>query len=177
MKYGDLREENRHYVTIAQFLKRLGICVPEIYFHDSDERLIWMEDLGECDLWSYRNEPWSTRRPLYHSALDQVSELHARAHCDPEVPAGSLQPGFDLTLYRWEQNYFFENCLIRYFGIAPESIEENCDRQTLDQIAHSLSGCTGALIHRDFSVAEYSRPCWRDLPDRLPGFASGPGAV
>src|SRR5204862_4540302 len=48
VKYNLEREENRHYVPIANFLGTHGIRVPEIYFHDPDEGLIWLEDLGEC---------------------------------------------------------------------------------------------------------------------------------
>ena len=40
----------------------LGVRAPKIYFHDEAEGLIWMEDLGERDLWSYRSEPWPVRR-------------------------------------------------------------------------------------------------------------------
>ena len=54
VKYGDQREENRHYVSIAQFLGAQGIQVPRIYFHDEVQGLIWMEDLGEIDLWELR---------------------------------------------------------------------------------------------------------------------------
>ena len=80
VKYGDSREENRHYCAIAEFLASLGLCVPAIYFHDEAQHLIWMEDLGDLDLWSFRNEPWMQRKKLYERALDQLVTLHTRAH-------------------------------------------------------------------------------------------------
>src|ERR671925_1370371 len=49
VKYNLEREENRHYVEIAQFLEEHGICAPRIYHHDTEEGLIWLEDLGERD--------------------------------------------------------------------------------------------------------------------------------
>ena len=52
VKYGEQREENRHYVEIDAFLASLGVRVPKIYFQDESEKLIWMEDLGSRDLWS-----------------------------------------------------------------------------------------------------------------------------
>src|SRR5476651_1683238 len=58
VKYSSQKEENCHYVAIAQFLGATGIRVPRIYFHDETEGLIWMEDLGESDLWENRGEPW-----------------------------------------------------------------------------------------------------------------------
>jgi len=56
VKYNLEREENRHYVQIANFLDARGIRVPKIYFHDPAEGLIWIEDLGENDIYSYRHE-------------------------------------------------------------------------------------------------------------------------
>jgi len=47
VKYNLEREENRHYVQIAKFLVAHGIRVPKIYYHDPDEGLIWIEDLGD----------------------------------------------------------------------------------------------------------------------------------
>src|SRR6201998_426599 len=58
------REENRHYARIAEFLRTHGIRAPRIYFHDPTEGLIWIEDLGETDLFSYRRESWPMRRPF-----------------------------------------------------------------------------------------------------------------
>src|ERR1051325_9931633 len=77
VKYNREREENRHYVTIANFLAEHRIRVPEIYFHDPDEGLIWLEDLGERDLYSYGQEGWLVGRAFYELALDQIAALHA----------------------------------------------------------------------------------------------------
>src|SRR5438045_1761861 len=56
VKYNLDREENRHYVEIAEFLATHKISAPKIYFHDPSEGLIWIEDLGKTDLWSHRGE-------------------------------------------------------------------------------------------------------------------------
>src|SRR5919197_2032475 len=115
VKYNREREENRHYVTIANFLAEHGIRVPEIYFHDADEGLIWLEDLGERDLYSYRDESWLVRRAFYESALDQIAALHALPEPVCIEMKQHLPAEFNSELYRWKQNYFFENSLSRYF--------------------------------------------------------------
>ncbi len=146
VKYGDSREENRHYVSIAQFLAEIGVHVPEIYFHDEAERLIWMQDLGERDLWAFRDEPWETRRELYAKALDEIVALHTRGHRAIAECELNLQVEFNAELYRWEQNYFFENCVQRFFNrdAAP------CDDDALAQIAAQLDSQARVLVHRDF---------------------------
>ena len=150
VKYGGQREENRHYVAIAQFLDLEGIRVPRIYFHDEAEGLIWMEDLGEIDLWEHRNELWPQRRELYFSALDQASLLHERAHVAPGVEVLHLQKEFNAELYRWEQDYFFDNCLGRFFKVAPEVLDAIRRDPVPVAIADELAALPRVLVHRDF---------------------------
>src|SRR5205823_6405981 len=76
VKYNLEREENRHYVRIAEFLTEHGIRAPKVYFHDAEEGLIWIEDLGETDLFSFRNDGWLVIEALYRSALDELAKLH-----------------------------------------------------------------------------------------------------
>src|SRR5207253_210523 len=101
VKYSLEREENRHYVQIAQFLTEHGIRVPKIYFHDPAEGLIWIEDLGEADLFGYRRESWLVRRAFYESALDEVAKLHRLPEEECLRIKGSLPAEFNAALYRW----------------------------------------------------------------------------
>lgn len=150
VKYNLEREENRHYVEIAEFLTEHRIRAPRIYFHDPAEGLIWIEDLGKSDLWSYREESWLVRRAFYESALDEIVKLH----CLPEgvgcAIQKSLPAAFDTVLYRWEQNYFFENCLGRYFGVEEEKLSEVMALPALHEIAERLGSRPRVLVHRDF---------------------------
>jgi len=146
VKYNDHREENRHYVAIAQFLDQTGIRVPRIYFHDPAEGLIWMQDLGEEDLWASRNESWPVRRSLYRSALEQALLLHSEAMGLYENDSITLQKEFNAELYHWEQEYFFEHCLGRHFGRDPQTVE----RAPFQEIASRLARQPRVLVHRDF---------------------------
>ena len=150
VKYGDQREENRHYVSIARFLDAQGIKVPRIYFHDELEGLIWMEDLGEIDLWEHRSEPWPVLGALYRSALDQAFLLHTRAHNAPSAAGLRLEKEFNAELYLWEQNYFFENCLERYFKVDPALVNLHRRSAPLEKIAVELAVLPRVLAHRDF---------------------------
>lgn len=150
VKYNLEREENRHYVDIAEFLATHKIRAPKIYFHDPAEGLIWIEDLGKSDLWSYREESWLVRRAFYESALAEIVKLHC-------LPAEAIHPiqknlpaEFDEALYRWEQNYFFENCLGRFFGVDGGELSELAGLNSLGQIAQDLARRPRVLVHRDF---------------------------
>lgn len=150
VKYGNQRDENRHYVAIAQFLDAEEIRVPRIYFHDETEGLIWMEDLGEIDLWTYRNDPWTERRVLYRSALEQVARLHARAHSAEGVERLQLQKEFNADLYLWEQDYFFDHCLTLFFKVDEPTVATHRHCPVLKKITEDLAALPRVLVHRDF---------------------------
>ena len=174
VKYNLEQGENRQYVQIAQFLSEHEIRAPKIYFHDPEEGLIWIEDLGEADLWSYRNESWRVRRPLYVSALDEVAKLHCLPTPAADRIRKDLPTEFDTALYLWEQQYFFENCLGRYFGVD----------EKLRDGAGGLAGvagdrtATGEFAARArasrFPIAEHHYPRWPGASDRFPR-ECGPG--
>src|SRR5207249_12013904 len=148
VKYNLEREENRHYVPIANFLGTHGIRVPEIYFHDPDEGLIWLEDLGECDIYSYRQESWLVRRAFYESALGQIATLHALPESVCVEMKEHLPAEFDAELYRWEQNYFFKNCLGRYFKIDKVKLASVAALPALQEIAQVLPYVPSVLVQR-----------------------------
>lgn len=173
VRYGADRPENRHYVTIAQFLSQVGVRVPAVHFHDEAEGLIVMEDAGETDLWSFQKASWRERRALYQRTLDQALTLHTLAHNAPGVEQLQLQQQFDTALYRWEQEYFFEHCLGRHFEIAEKRLKEG--RQRLEEVAQHLASLPRCLVHRDFQsqnvIVREGEVCLIDFQGLRPGLA------
>ena len=150
VKYNLEREENRLYVQVAEFLAANGIRTPRVYFHDAVEGLMWIEDLGETDLWSYRDDNWVARRALYDSALEQVAKLHALPNEAADGIRKDFPPEFDAALYTWEQQYFFENCLGRHFGMDDDERAELAALPALQEIPSRLAELPRVLVHRDF---------------------------
>jgi aminoglycoside/choline kinase family phosphotransferase len=150
VKYNLEREENRHYVEIAKFLDIHGIRVPKIYFHDASEGLIWVEDLGEQDLHSYRGDSWLVRRAFYESALDEIIKLHSLPESVCLEMKEHLPAEFNAALYRWEQRYFFNNCLGRCFKVDESKRKELAALPGLREIARRLASLPRVLVHRDF---------------------------
>ncbi len=173
VKYGSLRDENHQFCVIAEYLDLLGVRVPKIYHHDESEGLIWMEDLGERDLWSFRRESSKLKMKLYRETLDQIAILHDRTSPVPDVQPLRLQAEFNAELYRWEQRYFFENCLQRYFKLEPEVIEKRANFEALANIADRLATLPRTLVHRDFQsqnvIIFNGHPCLIDFQGLRPG--------
>ena len=144
------KEENSHYATVARFLNTQGVPVPRVLAEKHSLRLLWLEDMGEQDLWASRNEPWDIRRPLYESVLRGAALLH---RIRPESAAENglkLQPGFDERLYRWEQEYFAKYCLGELFGISDSKRTALLRGEGLSHLASNLAAHPPQLVHRDF---------------------------
>lgn len=150
VKYSGHKEENRHYVDIARFLASAGLQVPHIYLHDPAEGLIWMQDLGEKDLWSHREDPWEIRRPLYESALIEVFKMHSAATRRLDGCGLTLEREFNEQLYLWEQGYFFEHCLGNFFQLPAADVRRLSGLAALHSAATRLASLPRVLVHRDF---------------------------
>ena len=163
VKYNPEKIENERFVAIANFLNGIGVNSPLIYYHELDQGLIWMQDLGEDDLWQYRTESWAVRRRFYETALDQVAVLHSA-----ELALGEnlrLQLGFDESLYRWEQNYCLENCLGLYFQVPAAEIERLREHASFANLAKRLASYPTGFGSPRFSIAEYHHLGRASLPD------------
>jgi aminoglycoside/choline kinase family phosphotransferase len=148
VKYRVDRGENARFVAIANFLSGIGINAPLIYFHDEEQGSIWLQDLGDEDLWHHRADSWDVRGELYRRTLDEALILHKT---DPEVrlpPNGP--PEFDAALFRWEQEYGFQNCFQLCFRIEESRIREIANRTEFTSLTEQLAAYPRMLIHRDF---------------------------
>jgi len=144
------KEENRHYASLAEFLSSHEVPVPRVLAHSEEEGLLWLEDLGENDLWSFRNEPWEVRRPLYESVLRGILLLHRIPSHATDVEGLHLQIAFDERLYRWEQEYFTEYCLGGLFGMPDETLATLLSSESFQRLASGLASKPRQLVHRDF---------------------------
>ena len=118
--------------------------------------------------------PWPQRRALYQRTLDQALILHTQAHRAPGAEQLKfLQPVFDAALYRWEQDYFFEHCLGRHFGITRRI--DRAIARALHAIADELAAQPRCLVHRDFQsqnvIVREGEVCLIDFQGLRPGLA------
>ena len=106
--------------------------------------------MGEQDIYGYRHDSWLVRRAFYESALDQIVKLHSLPESVCAEMKEHLPAEFNAALYRWEQKYFFQNCLGRYFSISESRRKELAALPVLREIAKHLASLPRVLVHRDF---------------------------
>jgi len=147
--YDPKRVENTYYADIAAFLHEIGVPAPRVIRHDPARCLIVVEDLGESDIWSYRETPWETRRALYQKTLTIAHRLHSFPKND--FPSGRvrLMEGFGPHLYRSERDYFKEHFVrdVSKIKVGP-SFERELEAE-LSALAERIGSTVRCLVHRD----------------------------
>lgn len=113
--YAETPRENFLYAPLAEFLRRKGVPVPAVRFHDPQRRVIVMEDAGSRDLGA---APAYGRREFYFKALRAAGKVHSIPAAEFVDGGIGLCPPFDGSLYAWEQDYFMEECARGVFGIG-----------------------------------------------------------
>jgi aminoglycoside/choline kinase family phosphotransferase len=108
-----------------------------------------MEDLGETDLWSFRESPWEIRKTFYQKTLAIVHRLHFFPEKDFPSSRVKLMEGFGPDLYRWERDYFRNYFVRDVCGIELQPSLEGELETELFNLARRLSGMLPSLIHRD----------------------------
>jgi hypothetical protein len=86
-----------------------------------------------------------------------------------------LPAEFNSELYLWEQNYFFENCMGRYFKIDNAKLAPLAALPALQKIAEQLASFPRVLVHRDFQsqniIIRNSQAHLIDFQGMRPGLA------
>jgi aminoglycoside/choline kinase family phosphotransferase len=139
----DERPDSDNFLPVAKFLKATKLNVPEIYHEIPHRRVALVQDLGDDDLYSLKDEPFSKREPYYRSALEQLDKLfYSKAPKDFE-----LMPPFDEAMYRWEQEYFLEHFVEGTLGMDGTALRESPE---MADLARRLGSGAKHLVHRDF---------------------------
>jgi hypothetical protein len=149
VRYDPTRVENTYYAGIAAFLREIDIPVPRLIRHDPEAGLLLIEDLGDTDLWSFRENSWENRRPLYQKTLTILQRLHSISEEKFPSDRVRLMEGFGPDLYRWERDYFRKHFVEDFCGIPLEPSFERELESELSALGERLSGTVRSLVHRD----------------------------
>lgn len=149
MHYEHTRRENTYYVDIAKFLQSIHIPSPRILAHDANRGFVLMEDLGDIDLWSIRQQPWEERGHYYRLTLSLIYRLHTYPLERFPWNAVHLMERFDAELYGWEHTYFTEHFVSSLCGIHLTQKEHENLFAELRELTRRLMNTPNCLIHRD----------------------------
>jgi aminoglycoside/choline kinase family phosphotransferase len=150
MQYTSERPDNIKFDSATKVLKKNGILSPDIIYHDKENMMMWLEDLGSDHLWDRRDSEWNKRGKLYMSVIDEISKLHSNNEKNlSHEEISQLEPSFDKDLYKWEQDYFFDHFLSYYSRRAPSYQNSLRQESEFNELIENLTSRERFLIHRD----------------------------
>ena len=77
-QYGEDTPENSRFAQHTDFLDSKNVAVPKILSREPENRRLWVEDLGEKDLWSFQTSEWEPcRQPHYERTIEMGGRIHA----------------------------------------------------------------------------------------------------
>jgi N-acetylmuramate 1-kinase len=139
------------FLNIHRFLSGIGVRVPKLYGHWSNEGILLLEDLGDTALWD-RVQGLTETEVLtwYEKAIDELLTLQIRGTNARDEACIAFQQRFDFRLYMWEFDHFLTYGLEKRPGtrITAAAIEEL--REIFREIAHRLDRYPSCLNHRDY---------------------------
>lgn len=142
LHYTDERQDNGYFLPIASFLKSARLNVPIVLYDNQPKGLAIVEDLGEVDLLSLKDEPFEKREAYYRSVFEQLDKLaFTKAPKDLE-----MMPPFTAGTYEWEQNYFADHFVGDYLGKDGDTLRES---EELRSLSNRLGKSHRHLVHRD----------------------------
>ena len=148
------RPENSYFAHIGLFLNELQVPTPRIWGDYTEEGWLVLEDVGDVSLRDTiagrldANHPPSLK--LYQDSLRAGKLLHEKGTPLFHLKPFTLMHGFDQSLYLWETNYFWKNCLHDQLGIVDSAQPVAPYAEEFQQLADELSKLERVLIHRDF---------------------------
>lgn len=137
------RADNAAFVPVARCLAAAGVRVPAILLtadYGEGRGACLVQDLGNEDLLSLKAAPWPIRKAAYAKALRALLPLHRHQ------PTVELQPAFEVSMYRWEQEYFAEHLIGRHLGADSTQFLAH---PALMQMAERLAALPRVPVHRD----------------------------
>ncbi len=149
VRYDPKRTENGYYGDISIFLQEIDVPVPRLMRHDRTDCLILMEDMGNIDLWSFRDAPWERRSILYRQTLTVIHRFHSFPEKDFPSRRVRLMESFGPDLYQWEREYFREHFVAGMCGIKLGPPLAQSVEAELSDLADRLGRTKRSLVHRD----------------------------
>ncbi len=147
IQYGDQRPENNHYAALATRLRKAGLPVPQVLYHNHRSGLLILEDFGCTDLLQAISGISQTARfHTYVRVLDLLRTLQAMPVS--AIPRRLLQPCFDTALYQWEHDLFLSHMCHDRLGLS-RSRQQLLQRELTSLANALLSYPHRSLVHRD----------------------------
>ena len=138
------------FINIQKFLHTHGVAVPQVYYHDQKNGLIYLEDLGDRTFEKVaKNLPAAQIKLFYQKAIDELIRIQG---CKSDGASSCIAFGrtYNHPLFVWEFNHFLEYGAEKNGGGRPALEDSVIFKETFNRISTILAAEPTVLVHRDY---------------------------
>lgn len=148
MQDTDNPEKNsiKNYISLTEILLEQNVKVPEIFFRNTKQNLLLIEDGGDISLWdACHDKSQSVIINLYKKAIDEMIKIH---NTPPSQKKECFSLAFDTEKLMWELDFFLKHV---QKGVTKFTDDDMLFfRQEFTKICNTLSQEDRVLTHRDY---------------------------
>ena len=144
------RGQEASFIDVQRFLERLGLPVPRIHFHDPDQGVVVLEDMGDDLLETVVERSDELRiRSLYTDAVNLLLQMRART-LGISSGCGAFALAFDEAKLMEELEFFMTHFIAGLCGSSPPEGAASTLREFFTTISRILAAEPRIFTHRDF---------------------------
>ena len=140
-------------VTVARLFESMRIAVPAVLGTDDGLGVIVVSDLGDVTLEAHlRHASAAERMARYEEAIRIICALQHEGTrlASPQHPPYDV--AFDVEKLSWELEFFVDEFLIRYRGVALTTAARAALTRAFRALSTTLADEPRVLCHRDFTA-------------------------
>ncbi len=138
------------FTNVQRFLDRGGLPVPKIFHASVSRGLIFLEDLGDVQLFSKVHDAGrDIRLDWYRRALDLLVQFQTHGE-SVQADCLAFSRRFDYDLLMWEFDHYVEYGIEALYDITVPDDDRRLMTVHFDRICRLLVELPTGLVHRDF---------------------------
>ncbi len=154
MEYPDEIPPDRElpFVNVHRYLRMAGVPVPRIVHGVPESRILFLEDAGDTMLEGVVRSARSEEEflPIYERCLEILVRIQWDGTNALDGKAIPARLAFDVNKFAEEIDFFFENAVRKYGGIALPETDERALEDRFRPFLEELAALPRVLSHRDY---------------------------
>lgn len=139
------------FSDVLAYLESGGVSVPMIYLQDLDQGLVFLEDLGDRQMFSIvRDADVQLQREWYTRAIDLMMDFQRLTFNKPDPSCIAFRRRFDYDLLMWECEHYLEYGIEARYNLTIPEKDRTEIRKSFDYICSKLLNTPQIVVHRDF---------------------------
>ncbi|MBI3595095.1 MAG: phosphotransferase [Nitrospirae bacterium] len=146
---GSVKIAELPFLNIQRYLSASGIAVPEVYYHDQINGLVYLEDLGDLTFEEVvKKRSDKEFREYYRRAIDTLIHLQ---RCEKKASSCiAFERSYNHPLLVWEFEHFREYGVEKKSNRTVSLDDSVVLKETFHRIATLISSEASVLVHRDY---------------------------